>query len=241
MYTSGTTSHPKGVMISYGNLYWKCFDHILEFNLSPEDRCLVVMPLFHSGGMDLPATSVIYRGGTIVLNRKFDPLETIQSVVRERITHLLLTPSAVNRVLAERSFRSEDLRTLKVLVDGGEKMPMPLAEKIITTMPELWFCNGFGMTETVTGDTFVPKEMIIEKIGSVGRAVAAVQVSIVDNDDRELPAGVAGEVVLRGPKVFKGYWRNPAATAEAFRNGWFHTGDIGYLDEDSYLYIVDRK
>jgi acyl-CoA synthetase (AMP-forming)/AMP-acid ligase II len=120
-------------------------------------------------------------------------------------------------------------------------MPLPLITKIKEKFPNVWYADVFGMTETVGADTFLPKDKMIEKIGSVGKPVAHLRLRVVDEKGKDVPPNILGEIVLRGPKVFKGYWKNSQATAEAIKDGWFHTGDIATIDEEGYLYIVDRK
>jgi acyl-CoA synthetase (AMP-forming)/AMP-acid ligase II len=127
-----------------------------------------------------------------------------------------------------------------LLIGGGEKMPIPLIERLQKTFPSAWFADAYGLTETVSGDTFLDRASTVTKLGSVGRPCLYLEVDIWDERGTSLPPGTRGEVVLRGPKVFKGYWRDPVATNAAFAGGWFHTGDIGVRDEDGYLYIVDR-
>jgi acyl-CoA synthetase (AMP-forming)/AMP-acid ligase II len=119
-------------------------------------------------------------------------------------------------------------------------MPIPLIERIQRTFPSAWFADAYGLTETVSGDTFLDRESIVSKLGSVGRPCLHLELDVWDEDGRSLPPGERGEIVLRGPKVFKGYWRDPEATERAFAGGWFHTGDIGVRDDDGYLFIVDR-
>jgi acyl-CoA synthetase (AMP-forming)/AMP-acid ligase II len=119
-------------------------------------------------------------------------------------------------------------------------MPIPLIERLQRAFPAAWFADAYGLTETVSGDTFLDRDSILRKLGSVGRPCLFVELDIWDEAGNSQPAGVPGEIVMRGPKVFKGYWRDPAATAAAFAGGWFHTGDIGMRDDDGYLYIVDR-
>jgi acyl-CoA synthetase (AMP-forming)/AMP-acid ligase II len=119
-------------------------------------------------------------------------------------------------------------------------MPIPLIERIQRAFPSAWFADAYGLTETVSGDTFLDRDHTVSKLGSVGRPCQYLDLEIWDDDGVSVPAGERGEVVLRGPKVFPGYWRDPDATAAAFAGGWFHTGDIGVRDEDGYLFIVDR-
>jgi len=127
-----------------------------------------------------------------------------------------------------------------VVINGGEKMPVPLIERIQRVFSSAWFADAYGMTETVSGDTFLDRDSIITKLGSVGRPCLHLELDLWDADGRSVPAGEPGEIVMRGPKVFKGYWRDPDATATAFAGGWFHSGDIGVRDEDGYLFIIDR-
>jgi len=241
MYTSGTTAHPKGVMITYGNLYWKNISHIMAFHITPEDKTLVVGPLYHVGGLDLPGTGTLYAGGSLVILRRFEPLPVLETIHKERVTNAWFAPTMVNMLFQEPTFDRYDVSSVRFIIDGGEKMPLPLITKIKEKFPNAWFADAYGLTETVSGDTFLPREKMIEKIGSVGKPVVQLRVRIVDDEGKEVPPNTLGEIVLRGPKVFKGYWRNPQATAEAIKNGWFHTGDIGTLDEEGFLYIIDRK
>ncbi len=115
-----------------------------------------------------------------------------------------------------------------------------MIERIQRVFPSAWFADAYGMTETVSGDTFLDRDSIITKLGSVGRPCLYLELDLWDEDGRSVPTGEQGEIVMRGPKVFKGYWRDEEATAAAFTGGWFHTGDIGVRDEDGYLFIVDR-
>jgi fatty-acyl-CoA synthase len=146
----------------------------------------------------------------------------------------------VNAIMALPDVELRDLSSIRLVINGGEKMPIPLIERIQRTFPSAWFADAYGLTETVSGDTFLDRDSMISKLGSVGRPCLYLELDIWDEQGRSLPAGASGEIVLRGPKVFAGYWRDPEATAAAFAGGWFHTGDIGVRDEDGYLFIVDR-
>jgi acyl-CoA synthetase (AMP-forming)/AMP-acid ligase II len=146
----------------------------------------------------------------------------------------------VNAIMALPDIEQRDLSSVRLIIGGGEKMPIPLIERLQRAFPSAWFADAYGLTETVSGDTFLDRASTVTKLGSVGRPCLYLEVDIWDEDGRSVPAGQPGEVVLRGPKVFKGYWRDPEATAKAFAGGWFHTGDIGVRDADGYLFIVDR-
>jgi fatty-acyl-CoA synthase len=241
IYTSGTTAHPKGVMLTYGNLYWKNIGHLLTFGLTSTDRTLVVGPLYHVGGMDLPGTGTLYVGGSLVILKKFDSVEILKAIDQEKVTNLWLSPAMTIMLFNEPSFDQYDVSSVRFIIDGGEKMPAILIKQFREKFPNAWFSDAYGLTETVSGDTFLAKDRMLHKLGSVGKPVPHLNVRVVDEHDNDVPPHEPGEICLKGPKVFKGYWKNPEATAEALRGGWFHTGDIGTLDEDGYLYIMDRK
>ena len=156
------------------------------------------------------------------------------------MTTVWLAPAMVNAIMALPDIEQRDLSSVRVIINGGEKMPIPLIERIQRTFPSAWFADAYGLTETVSGDTFLDRDSIVTKLGSVGRPCLYLELDIWDDEGRSVPAGERGEIVLRGPKVFKGYWRDPEATEKAFAGGWFHTGDIGVRDDDGYLFIVDR-
>jgi fatty-acyl-CoA synthase len=240
MYTSGTTSRPKGVMISYDNLYWKCAAHVVELDMTAADRGLACGPLYHVGALDITATNMLYVGGSIHILRKFDATAALDAIERRSLTNVWLAPAMVNLILAEPTLAQRDCTSIRLIADGGEKMPLPLIEKVLKAFPNAWFADAYGLTETVSGDTYLDKGRSVDKLGSVGKPVLFTDVCIQGDDDVPLPAGEVGEICLRGPKVFKGYWRDADATANAIRGGWFHTGDLGYLDDDGFLFIVDR-
>lgn len=241
MYTSGTTARPKGVMLSYGNLYWKNIGHILTFGLTHEDRTLAVGPLYHVGAMDLPGTGTLYCGGALFILPRFDTIEVLKTIDREKITNLWLSPAMTIMLFNEPTFDQYDVSSVRFIIDGGEKMPETFIMKFTEKFPNAWFADAYGLTETVSGDTFLAKDRMLNKIGSVGKPVQHLRVRILDDNDNQLQTNELGEICLKGPKVFKGYWKNPEATSTALKGGWFHTGDIGKLDEDGYLYIMDRK
>ncbi|HEU5301158.1 MAG TPA: long-chain fatty acid--CoA ligase [Acidimicrobiia bacterium] len=240
MYTSGTTGRPKGVMITHANLAWKNLAHIVEFGFTNADLGLACGPLYHVGALDLTTTSLIAAGATTILHRTFEAADVVDEIERSRVTTVWLAPAMVNAIMALPDVAQRDLSSVRVVINGGEKMPIPLIERIQRTFPSAWFADAYGLTETVSGDTFLDRDSLVAKLGSVGRPCLYLELDVWDEQGSSVPVGEAGEVVLRGPKVFKGYWRDPDATSVAFAGGWFHTGDIGRRDEDGYLYIVDR-
>jgi fatty-acyl-CoA synthase len=240
MYTSGTTGRPKGVMLTHANLAWKNLAHIVEFSFTSDDLGLACGPLYHVGALDLTTTSLIAAGATTIVHRSFEASAVVDEIERSRVTTVWLAPAMVNAIMALPDIEQRDLSSIRVVINGGEKMPIPLIERIQRVFPSAWFADAYGMTETVSGDTFLDRDSIVTKLGSVGRPCLYLELDIWDEEGSSVPAGEQGEIVMRGPKVFKGYWRDEDATAAAFSGGWFHTGDIGVRDEAGYLYIVDR-
>jgi fatty-acyl-CoA synthase len=240
MYTSGTTGRPKGVMLTHANLAWKNMAHLIEFGFTNADLGLACGPLYHVGALDLTTTTLIAAGATTIIHRVFDAAAVVDELERSRVTTVWLAPAMVNAIMALPDVEQRDLSSVRVIINGGEKMPVPLIERLQRTFPSAWFADAYGLTETVSGDTFLDRESIVTKLGSVGRPCLYLELDIWDGQGRSVAAGERGEIVMRGPKVFKGYWRDPDATAKAFDGGWFHTGDIGVRDDDGYLFIVDR-
>ncbi len=240
MYTSGTTGRPKGVMITHANLAWKNLAHVTEFGFTSADVGLACGPMYHVGALDLTTTSLISVGATTIIHRAFEAADVVDEIERSRVTTVWLAPAMVNAIMALPDVEQRDLSSVRLIIGGGEKMPIPLIERLQRTFPSAWFADAYGLTETVSGDTFLDRASTVTKLGSVGRPCLYLEVDIWDEDGTSVAPGARGEIVMRGPKVFPGYWRDPDATAAAFAGGWFHTGDIGIRDSDGYLFIVDR-
>lgn len=240
MYTSGTTSRPKGVMHSYSNLYWKCVDHVLGLELNGRHRLLVVGPLYHVGAFDLPGIAVLWVGGTMCVHREFDSLAVLASIDRHKLNCGWMAPVMLSRVLATPEAAHFDLASFEWCIAGGEKTPESRIRDFTRVFRAGRFIDAFGMTETCSGDTLMEPGKELEKIGSTGRATAHVEIRIADDRGQWLPANTRGEICIRGPKVSRGYWNAPEKTAEAFFGDWLRSGDVGYLDDDGFLYITDR-
>jgi len=241
MYTSGTTSHPKGVMHTYSNMHWKAVDHIIALGLSAKDILLVVGPLYHVGAFDLPGIAVLEVGGTMCLIREFDPLAVLSAIQKYRITCGWMAPVMLSRVLATPNASDFDVSTFRWCIGGGEKTPESRIRDFTRVFTHGRFVDGFGMTETCSGDTLMEPGMELIKIGSTGRALAHVEIMIADGDGNALPPNTLGEICIRGPKVTKGYWNAPEKTVESFFGDWLRSGDLGYLDEDGFLFLTDRS
>jgi fatty-acyl-CoA synthase len=241
MYTSGTTAHPKGVMHTYANFYWKCMDHVIALGLNSNDRLLVTGPLYHVGAFDLPGIAVLWVGGMLCIHRDFEPARALASIDREKLTGAWLAPVMLSGVLTLPSRAQHDVGSLRWVVGGGERTPEGRIRAFSEFFTAARYVDAYGLTESCSGDTLMEAGREIEKIGSVGRALAHVELEIRDEAGQALPAGESGEICLRGPKVTQGYWRDPATTRCSFFGDWFRTGDVGHLDADGFLYLTDRK
>src|SRR5262249_40259239 len=161
MYTSGTTGRPKGVMLTHDNLAWKNFAHIAEFGFTSADLGLACGPLYHVGALDLTTTSLITAGATTIIHRAFDAAAVVDELERSRVTTVWLAPAMVNAIMALPDIQDRDLSSVRVIINGGEKMPIPLIERLQRTFPAAWFADAYGLTETVSGDTFLDRDSII--------------------------------------------------------------------------------
>jgi len=240
MYTSGTTDRPKGVMHSYENFYWKCSDHVVALGLSAGNRLLVTGPLYHVGAFDLPGMAVLWVGGMLCILRDFAAETALAAIAHERLDGAWLAPVMTSAMLAAAPTSGLDLTSLRWVVGGGERTPEARIRSFGESFPCARYIDAYGLTETCSGDTLMEAGREIEKIGSVGRALAHVEIAIFDDHGRALPAGETGEICLRGPKITRGYWNDPAKTEAAFYEDWFRSGDMGYLDSDGFLFLTDR-
>ncbi len=240
MYTSGTTDRPKGVMHTYQNFHWKCWDHIADLGISADDRLLVVGPLYHVGAFDCGGVAVFLVGGMMLVQRNFDPEQALAAIEAEGLTCSWMAPVMVGRILACENRQRYDVSSFSWCIGGGEKTP----ENRIRIFGELFtnarYVDAYGLTETCGGDTFMERGMEFTKIGSTGRAVAHVEIRICDEQGEALAPGVDGEICLRGPKVMQGYWKDEEKTRKSFFGDWFRTGDVGHLDHDGFLFLTDR-
>ncbi len=239
MYTAGTTGRPKGAVLSQGASFWNATNLTLDMNFTQNDRNLSVLPMFHIGGIGLFTLPMLYMGGTVVIQRTFDPGETLSLLKKEKIT-LFFGVAAIFLFLIQHSdFTSEAFENVRVVMSGGAPLPESLVRQYHETGITLQ--QGFGMSEAAPSIATLSRELALRKAGSIGRALFHVEARVVDDEMNDLPAGYEGELVIRGPNLMQGYWNRPEATNEAFEGGWFHTGDIARMDKDGDLYIVDRK
>jgi len=241
MYTSGTTDRPKGVLHTYRNFYAKTADHIAELGLSQETRLLVSGPLYHVGAFDLPGVAALWTGGMLCIQRDFDAGQALDLIARQRLNGAWLAPVMGSALLAEQAREPRDTASLAWVIGGGERTPEARIREFAQAFPSARYIDAYGLTETCGGDTMMEPGRELTKIGSVGRPLSQVDIEIRDDEGRTLPPGQEGEVCIRGEKVTLGYWNSPEKTAASFFGPWLRTGDVGFLDEEGFLYLTDRK
>ncbi|GGN86986.1 fatty-acyl-CoA synthase [Streptomyces albiflavescens] len=238
MYTSGTTGRPKGAMLTHGNLTWNAVNVLVDHDLIADERALVSAPLFHTAGLNMLTLPVLLKGGTCVLVESFDPAATFGLIERHRITFMFGVPTMFDQVARHPRWADADLSSLRILTCGGSPVPTAL----IAAYQErgLTFLQGYGMTEAAPGTLFLDAEHAVGKAGSAGVPHFFSDVRVVRPDFMPVDVGETGEVVVRGPHVMPGYWGLPDETAAVFADGWFRSGDAARIDEDGYVFIVDR-
>jgi long-chain acyl-CoA synthetase len=235
LYTSGTTGKQKGAVLTHGNVvsnYWAT-SHCVGSR--PGDRHLLFLPLFHCFGQNFILNSALVSGGTVVLQRRFDPEGTL-ALLRVGVTHLYAVPT-VYILMLNAGVPVEALASVRYYFSAAATMPVEVARRWQERYG-LPIHEGYGLTETSPFASY--NHYFRHRPGSVGTPIENVEMRIVDADDRPLAPGEWGEICIRGPNVMKGYFNRPEESAHALRGGWFHSGDVGYMDEDGYFFIVDR-
>lgn len=238
MYTSGTTGDPKGAVLSNGNILFGAIHSLVGYGVNHTYKSLVVAPLFHIGALVASATPVIYAGGSLFLQSFYNASEVIKLIQREKINYMFAVPVMFQVMTKSDEWDKADFSHVHFFISGGAPIPIPIIQKY--QEKGVGFVQGYGMTESGRL-TSLDLEDSIRKAGSVGKEVFHLQLRIVDKSDRDVATGEAGEIIVKGPNVFTHYWNKPEATAEAIREGWFHTNDMGRRDEEGFLSVIGRK
>ncbi|WP_395657337.1 acyl-CoA synthetase [Nocardioides sp.] len=241
MFTSGTESRPKGALLSSRSLLWQYVSCAIDGSMSADDVELHTLPLYHCAQLDCFLGVDVYLGATSVILPGPDPAAILRAIEEHRVTKFFAPPTVWIGLLRHPDFDNADLSSLRKGYYGASPMPVEVLREIQRRLPEVALWNFYGQTEMAPLATILGPEEQLEYAGSAGRAALNVETRVVDDADQPVPPGTVGEIVHRSPHATLGYYRDEAKTAEAFRHGWFHSGDLGYLDEDGRLYVVDRK
>jgi len=238
-YTSGTTGQPKGALLDQNALLFSAFNSAHMHDLTAADRVLTTLPMFHVGGLNILTVPALHAGASVRLHAGFEPGATLETIERERITLTVLVPAQLVALLAHPRWATADLTSLRVISTGSTLVPRPLIEAVHARGVPL--IQVYGATETAPIATYLRREEAARKAGSGGLPALHCALRVVDAAGRDVAPGESGELLVKGPNVMTGYWNQPEATAEALRDGWFHSGDVGHLDADGYLFVDDRK
>ena len=251
MFTAGTTGQPKGVMLTHDNLATYVLNNVSPADPDIEEKNILTVPLYHIAGMQA-VLAAVYGGRTLVVQRQFDPSDWMSLVETESVTRAMMVPTMLKQLMEHEEFPKRNLSSLQVITYGAAPMPVEVITKAIEVFPGTRFINAFGQTESASTITMLtPEDHVIEgtpgeraiklkRLGSIGRALGDTEVKIFDEDGSEQPVDEVGEIVARGPRVMKGYWKAEEATNSTIRNGWLYTGDIGYMDEAGYIFLSGR-
>ncbi|MDN5744863.1 MAG: AMP-binding protein, partial [Nocardioidaceae bacterium] len=241
MFTSGTESRPKGALLSSRALMWQYVSCVIDGSMSADDVELHTLPLYHCAQLDCFLGVDVYLGATSVILPGPDPATILRTITEQRITKFFAPPTVWIALLRHPDFDGSDLSSLRKGYYGASPMPVEVLRELGERLPDVDFWNFYGQTEMSPLATILGPDEQLPFAGSAGRAALNVETRIVDDRDEPVPAGTVGEIVHRSPHATLGYYNDPEKTAEAFRGGWFHSGDLGYVDGTGHLFVVDRK
>ena len=241
LYTSGTTGRPKGAMLTHLGIVHSSMHYRIAMGLGPTDSTVAAVPLSHVTGLVALITTFVHCAGKLVIMPAFKAADFLALAVRERITHTLMVPAMYNLCLIQPDFGAQDLGAWRVGAYGGAPMPVASIEALARTVPSLTLMNCYGSTETTSPSTLMPQGATAAHGHTVGRARPCAEICVMDDDGREVPAGTLGEIWIRGPMVVPGYWDNPQATQANFTAGYWRSGDLGSVDAQGFVRVVDRK
>ncbi|WKB35096.1 o-succinylbenzoate--CoA ligase [Terrilactibacillus sp. S3-3] len=236
IYTSGTTGHPKGVVLSYGNHWWSAVGSMLNLGMPAGDKWLSCVPLFHVSGLSILMKNVIY-GMPVVLQQKFLPQAVNEAICRKGVTIVSVVTNMLMRML-DCLGNHRYPESFRCMLLGGGPAPLPILNRC--REKDIPVYQTYGLTETASQIVTLPPEYMLAKLGSAGKPLFPAQIKIVDKG-KELGVNQEGEIVVKGANVTSGYLNRREITEKVLHNGWFHTGDIGFLDKDGFLYVLDRR
>jgi acyl-CoA synthetase (AMP-forming)/AMP-acid ligase II len=253
IFTSGASARPKGVVLTHASFSSYVVENVTPAEPDPasEERTILTVPLYHIAGLQA-LMAAVYGGRTVVVQPQFEPESWLRLVQDERVNRAMLVPTMLRALVEHPSFGDFDLSSLRVITYGAAAMPGDVLERAIAAFPQAQLINAFGQTESAATITMLgPEDHVLTgtpeeverkrlRLRSIGRPLPDVDVRVVDERGEELPPGATGEIVARGARLMKGYWGRPEATAEALRGGWLHTGDLGYRDDDGYIFLKGR-
>jgi fatty-acyl-CoA synthase len=238
-YTGGTTGTPKGAILTHKSIHWNAVNTTCGWGLSPDDVAPVFTPLFHTGGLNVFATPMLFLGGTTILTKSFDPEQALNLIEKESCSILFLVPTMYHMVRESPSFNPDKLRKLKIMISGGAACPKPLFEAY--WKHGLPLRQGYGLTEAGPNNFGIEQNQAESRITTVGKPLAFVDLKLFTEDGSLAKPGEVGEIRIKGPHVMAGYWNRSEATAAVFQDGWLCTGDLAYCDEDGYVTICGRQ
>jgi acyl-CoA synthetase (AMP-forming)/AMP-acid ligase II len=241
LYTSGTTGRPKGAMLAHCNIIHSSMVFVSCLKLTAADRSIAAVPLGHVTGVVANIMTMVCCGGALIIMPEFKAAEYLKMAARERVTYTVMVPAMYNLCLLQPDFDSYDLSNWRIGGFGGAPMPIATIERLAAKIPGLQLANCYGATETTSPSTMMPGEFVASHIDSVGLPCPGAQIVAMDANGRELPRGEIGEIWIHGGSVIKGYWNNPKATAESFTAGFWHSGDLGSVDEQNFVRVFDRQ
>ncbi|MFG1352243.1 class I adenylate-forming enzyme family protein [Xanthobacter autotrophicus] len=242
MYTSGTTGQPKGAILTHGNICWDAVGYLTYMAPKPYDCALVSMPMFHVSGMHIVTTSMLVRGRPLVIMPQFDPEQACRLIQKHRVTIACILVTPLQLLLDCPGRKQFDLSSLRRVITAAAKYTTKFGVRAKAELGLERLHMAYGLTEAAPLVSITEESgQMLAKENTLGRPVWYLDVRIVDDNGQEVAVGEQGEILVRGPNVFKGYYKRDEMNAEVRQNGWLHTGDIGYLDSEGYLFFVDRK
>ena len=240
IYTSGTTGKPKGAVLTHKNFYMNAMNKLYHSQPRKGSRQLIIPPLFHVAALSSLLQNCLIEG-TIIIHREFQPDVVLKTVQDEKIETMFMVPAMWNFLFQVPNLSDYDLSSMTNCSLGGAICPIEIKKRILEVFKNATILEAFGQTEMSPSTTYLAGEDALRKTESVGKPSINVRVRIVDNEMNDVPVGEVGEIVYQGPTTMKEYYKNEEATEEAFKGGWFHSGDLVRMDEEGYIYVVDRK